>query len=467
MTGSGVLASRVQNPAYSGSAYFFRTTPIMSLSSVISYLRQGIWHTHCDHPIWKSWLLRVAKVILIAVGDFIDSRIMRKAAALSFSSLLAIVPLLAIVFAIANGLGFSKNIEDWLRDFLSNQPPLVSDYLIDFVKSYLLNVKSGVILGAGVLVMLYSSVMLISGIECTFNDLWHTKASRSWMSTIVNFVAAIVLFPILVIITSGLSLYFSSLSSHLGEIAAPVVRFLLRFVPFVVWTAVFIIIYKVLPFTHVKWRSVIGPGIVAGTTMLLLQRFFIIFQMRATSYGAIYGSFAALPLFMLWLPFSWIICLIGVHLCYINQHLERLTPLQHNDRLAHDYALRLSAMLLSHICKNFSEGGHPLTVKELSIRTGIPSHLVSDLLTDMERVHLVADITGGNRQSPPAYLPAIDNSHLTFGLLVERLESGEEWTLDNVSLDALKGEHWSTAIGIRSRYLNELRRVCVSDLEIS
>ncbi len=439
----------------------------MTLHSLYRFFKTDIWHVkRADHNAVSYFFLDMIRVLILAGRSFLDARIMRKASALAFASMLAIVPMLAVVFAIARGFGFSKHIEEWFYDLMSSQPQ-VAETIVGFVNSYLVNVKSGVILGVGLLVMLYTVIMLIISVEGTFNDIWHVNDSRGVMSTVVDYVAFIVLLPVLIILTSGMSIFVTTTSGHLGEFVAPVVRFAFAFSPYVVWSVVFIIIYKTLPFTKVNFSSVILPGIVAGVAMQLLQHFYIIFQMRVTSYNAIYGSFAALPLFMLWLQFSWIICLVGVHLCYTNQNMEQLTPLSHNDHIAHDHQLRLAAMVLSCVCRNFEEGGEALTALELKHKTGIPTHIVSNLLEMMERVRLVVDASGGNRDKTPAFMPAIDTSHLTVGMMVERLESGGSWTFDEVPPEVFGQEHWKKIEELRARYLSDLSGVRVSDLEIS
>ena len=411
-------------------------------------------------------IVDILRVLILAGKSFLDARITRKASALAFASMLAIVPMLAVVFAIARGFGFNKHIEEWFLGLLSSQPQ-VAEAIVGFVNSYLVNVKSGVILGVGLLVMLYTVIMLIISVEGTFNDIWHVNSSRGLLSTVVDYVAFVVLLPILIIVTSGVSLYVTTMSGQLSEFVAPIVKFAIALSPYVVWSVVFILIYKILPFTKVNFSSVILPGILAGVAMQLLQRFYIIFQVRVTSYNAIYGSFAALPLFMLWMQFSWIIILVGVHLCYIKQNMDQLTPLSHNEHIAHDHKLRLAAMVLGRVCRNFEEGGDPLTALDLKMLTGIPTHIVSDLLLQMERVKLVVDATGGNREKTPAFMPGIDNGHLTVGMMVERLESGGNWTIDEVSLEALGEEHWKRVRQARDRYLTDLSEVRVTDLEIS
>ena len=439
----------------------------MTPKQIVQYFQKDIWMSRKGKlPRPLSILENILKTFILALKAFVDARITSRASALSFSSLLAIVPLAAVVFGVARGFGFSKYIEDWFLDMLSTQPQ-VAETIIGFVNSYLVNVKSGVILGFGIVVMLYTTIMLISNIEDTFNDIWHVRDSRGWMSTIIDYVAFIVLLPFALILISGINIFISSTYSNLNEYVAPIVKLALTIAPFFVISIMFIVIYKVMPNTKVRFASVVWPGILAGVAMQILQLVYIHLQLWASSYNAIYGSFAALPLFMLWVQFSWIICLFGVHLCYTNQNMERLMPVSYNEDISHQYRMRLSAMLLSAICKRFEKGEKPYTPLKLMRATGIPTHIVADLLKGMEKAGLIVDVTGGNRDLVPAYMPAMDIAGISVGVLIDRLESLGDWNLDEVSQEELDEPNWRKVIDIRADYLGKLRQVSITDLETS
>lgn len=438
-----------------------------TLQTIIRYFSHDIWLVKKgDIPDIAFYFVNILKTLMLAVRAFVDARITSRAAALSFSTMLAIVPVAAVVFGIARGFGFSRYIEEWFTNLLASQPQ-VAEIIITFVNSYLVNVKNGVILGFGIVVMLYTAIMLISNIEGTFNDIWNVRDSRGWTSTIIDYVAFIVLLPFAIILMSGVTLIMSAVQAHLSEYAAPVVKIVVAITPCVVMSLLFIIVYKVMPNTKVNFSSVVWPGILAGVAMQILQVAYINLQIWATSYNAIYGSFAALPLFMLWVEFSWIICLFGVHLCYTNQNMERLMPVSYNEEIAHEHRLRLCALLLSHICQRFERGEAPYTPLLLRNATHIPTHIVIDMLKTMERAGLIVDTTGGNREMEPAYMPTVDVAHLTVGMLVQRLENGGNWSIDEVGITALESEHWTRLREMRTDYLGRLATIRVADLETS
>ena len=436
----------------------------MSLKSIVRFFKYDIWHIKREDlssPLF--FLVNVLRTILLAIRAFTDTRIMRSAAALSFSTMMALVPMVAVVFAIARGFGFSKHIETWFRDLLASQPQ-VAEVIIGFVNSYLVNVKSGIILGFGLLVMLYTVIMLISNVENTFNDIWNVKNSRGIMRTVLDYVAFFFLLPIVVVVTSGVSIFVTTMSGRMGELVAPMVSMGIKMAPYVIMSLIFIAIYMFMPNTKVKFSSAFWPGILAGVAMQVLQLFYIHSQVWVTSYNAIYGSFAALPLFMLWLQLSWTVCLFGVQLCYTTQNLEHLTLVPYNTRIGQKYQIMLSALLLSMICKRFEQGKKPCTPLELKMESGIPTHIVSNLLYQLERAKLIVDVTGGDKDKMQSYMPAEDIANINLGVMVDRLETVGGWTMDDVDLKQFRSENWVKAFKIRKEYLDRLGEVKVTDL---
>jgi len=270
-------------------------------------------------------LNQIYRTLLLTIRFFTTKRVLTQASALTYSTLLAIVPILAVIFAIARGFGFNKYIEIWFRDALSSQPQ-VADILTDFVNSYLIHTQSGIFLGVGLLFMLYTVLMLVNNVEETFNQIWQVNNSRPLIRSLTNYLAMFFLFPIIIIVSMGLSIFMATVARHMEGllILGPAVRSLLDFSPYLLLSLLFIVLYVYMPNTEVKFKSALVPGVLAGVAMQLLQLFYIHSQIWVTGYNAIYGSFAALPLFMLWLQISWTICLFGAQLTYTNQNLDRI-----------------------------------------------------------------------------------------------------------------------------------------------
>lgn len=272
----------------------------------------------------KKHLKEIYRIMYLTIRFFTEKRVTAQAAALTYSTLLSLVPILAVVFAIARGFGYNKYIEIWFRQMMSSQPQ-VADLIVDFVNRYLVHTQSGVFLGVGLLFMLYTVLMLVNNVEETFNEIWRVSNARPLMRSLVNYLAMFFVFPIMILVSMGLSIFMATVANAVEHFAllSSAVRLLLDVSPFLLLSLLFVLLYVYMPNTKVKWSCAIIPGILAGGAMYLLQLFYIYSQIWVTGYNAIYGSFAALPLFMLWVQISWTICLFGAQLTYTNQNLNR------------------------------------------------------------------------------------------------------------------------------------------------
>lgn len=435
------------------------------LYKIIDFLKVGIWHVKRENvKPWLYFFYGIVKKLLLAIERATTKRMVNSASALTYSTLLAIVPIMAVVFAIARGFGYNKYIEEWFREALASQPQ-AAEIIIGFVNSYLVHTKSGVFLGIGLVFMLWTVIMLINNIEQTFNYIWQVKKPRSLFRTITDYMAMFLLAPMIIVLTSGISIFVATVSDSMEGYAllAPVMRFIIDLMPYIFMSAVFVALYVFMPNTKVKFSCAIVPGILAGVAMQWLQLVYIHSQIWVSSYNAIYGSFAALPLFMLWVQISWTICLFGAELCYTSQNLEDYAFRAVTEDISHRYRLMLSVMLGSLICKRFEEGGKPYTALELKLETGIPVRIVNDLLYDLTRMHIIIEVTGDEKGEISCYQPAEPTSRLSVGLLIDRLESQGRWSLE-LDLHKFASENWKHVIKSRSDYLDNQRGILLKDM---
>ncbi len=273
----------------------------------------------------KKFFGQIYRKLYLTIRFFTAKRVMTQASALTYSTLLAIVPILAVIFAIARGFGYNKYIELWFREAFASQPQ-AADIIVGFVNSYLVHTKSGIFLGVGLIFMLYTVLMLVNNVEETFNQIWQVNNSRPIMRSFINYLAMFFLFPIVIVISTGLSIFMATIADSMNEfeLLGPAVSRVLDLSPYLLLSGLFIVLYVYMPNTKVRVSCAVMPGILAGIAMHVLQIFYIHSQIWVTGYNAIYGSFAALPLFMLWLQISWTICLFGAQLTYTNQNLNRI-----------------------------------------------------------------------------------------------------------------------------------------------
>lgn len=261
----------------------------------------------------------------MAVELFISRNLSSHASALSYSSILGAVPILAIVFAIARGFGFGQLVEEKLQGSAALSPEM-TETVMNFVNNYLEHARGGVFVGVGLLMLFYTLFSLTSNIETAFNTNWNVQTSRNIYRRAVSYVSVFFFLPIVIIITSGLQLFIMSLSRFLPdyELVSNGIQLLLQFSPYVLAALAFIVLYKMMPNTEVHWRACIVPGFLAGAAFQGLQWFYIHSQVWLSSYDTIYGTFAAIPLFMLFVQISWIIVLFGAALSYVHQHEPEL-----------------------------------------------------------------------------------------------------------------------------------------------
>ena len=432
---------------------------------IARFLTIDMWRLSPDDmsPV-AFFCVGILKKIVLTIRFFTAKRVMQKASALTYSTLLAIVPILAVVFAIARGFGFNKYIEVWFRDALRSQPQ-AADILIGFVNSYLVHTRSGVFLGIGLVFMLYTVLMLVSNIEQTFNEIWQAKKPRSIFRTFTDYLAMFFLFPIVIVISSGLSIFIASFADSLPNylLLGSTVKFLIDLLPYFLMACMFIALYIFMPNTHVRPASAVVPGILAGIAMQGLQIFYIHSQMLLSSYNAIYGSFAALPLFMLWLQISWTICLFGAELCYTNQNLDYYDYDAHPAEISHRYRIMLYTLLMSHICRRFAVGGKPYSAAELRNETGVPIRFVNDLLYQLTQAKLLIEVSIDDKGDTARYVPAEDIRNLTLGSMIDRIESAGQWKID-LDVSSLFSSKWAKAVELRSNYLHNLREIPLQEL---
>ena len=439
----------------------------MNLKRLKQFLQVDIWRTSSEElsPV-RRLFYEVVKVLSLAVRFFTTKRVLTQAAALTYSTLLAIVPIMAVVFAIARGFGYNKYIELWFRDALASQPQ-AAEVIIGWVNSYLVHTKSGIFLGVGLVFMLYTVLMLVSNIEQTFNEIWQVKKPRSIFRTFTDYLAMFFLFPILIVISSGLSIFMATMASSLPDflLLGSAVRLLISLSPYVLMSALFIALYVFMPNTHVRVKNAIVPGILAGIAMQWLQFFYIHSQIWVTGYNAIYGSFAALPLFMLWVQISWTICLFGAELSYTSQNLEYYDYDTQTTDISHRYQIMLSALLMGHICRRFANGGKPYTAEELRQLTGIPIRIVNDMIYQLIDARLLIEISSDEKGESSRYVPAESLSNLSLGTMIDRLEAQGKWQID-LPVSQLFSECWARGVDLRINYLHQLRDIRLEALPV-
>lgn len=374
-----------------------------------------------------KWFPRMAlllfKRVYITIDHFINNNLGSYASALTYNTTLAVVPVLAIIFAIARGFGFDSVIESRIRTSLDSFGPEITAMVLDFVERYLQHTKSGVFLGVGLLLLFYTLVNLTMNIETAFNTVWQVNNSRNIYRRISDYISVFLLLPILMIITNGVNVAMLTVESWLSAYLAlgSMFHVIVVLVPFLISSLVFVLLYKLMPNSHVRWSACVGPGVIAGLSFQGLEYFYIHYQIKLSAYNAIYGSFAAIPLLLIFLQFTWYICLIGCQLCYANQMVQEYAFERSVRGMSRRFRDTLSLLLVNYIAKEFAEGNRPLSQRALSRKAHLPEELVKVLLEELVSVGILA-VTHNNSGTRMLYIPAIDIHRLTVRMVVSRLD---------------------------------------------
>lgn len=399
----------------------------MRIRKILHYLTEDLWRIRLqDQPKPRSYWIKTLRVLVLSIRGFDEDRCMLRASALTFYTLISIVPILAMIFGIAKGFGFEQVLEEHVRRQFQGQEEVLT-HAITFSRNLLENTRGGLIASVGVIFLFWSVIKVLGNIERSFNEIWGIKKPRSWMRKFSDYLSFMLICPVLFIMASSMTVVVSSQVNaalatlpYLSFLAGPV-RILLRLLPFAILWGLFGFMYLFLPNGKVKLRSALLGGILAGTIYQITQWGYITFQIGIARHNAIYGSFAALPLFLVWLQLSWLILLYGAEISFAHEHAD--TYEYEQDCLRASFAFkRLLALAVAKECiDRFSEKQPPPAAVEVSQKLGSPIRLVNEILYDLTAAGILSEVAG-DQDNTPAYQPAVDIGDLTIRDVLDRLD---------------------------------------------
>lgn len=434
----------------------------MQLQSWLQFLTDGIWRITEDEvtPVRKR-LYSCVKIIYLSVDQFLNDRIPVRASALTYSTLLSIIPILALLFAIARGFGFDALMEEQIKSGVMSQQ---SELIFSWVNSYLQHAQSGIFIGIGLIMLLFTILMLIDNIERSFNAIWQVKRPRTVFRQITDYFSMLLLLPLLIVISSGLTIFMTTYVKDLETflLLGPMLKFLVRLIPYALTWGMFIGLYVFMPNTNVKLKHAWFPGILAGSAFQAFQYFYVNSQIWISNYNAIYGSFAAIPMFLLWTQISWTICLFGAQMSYISQNLPSFNFGKETARISRRYHDFFCTVILSAICKRFENEQTPYTAEELSKEHKIPIRLTKNILYELTDIRLLYETFSDDKEGNIRYLPGMDINQLTVGVLIEKLDEAgaENFKIDKTQYSA----SWQALIDAKETYLYQNNQVLIKDL---
>lgn len=383
---------------------------------VQNFLKSEMWRiSDRDIKGLKGWLLKVLKVLIICVREGMNTLIPMKASALTYTTMLSIVPMLAVILSIAGGFGMQASVQRQLYEYFPGHQQELTTAL-GFVHSYMDQIHSSVLIVVGVLVLLYAVVMLLMTVEDVFNQIWHIKTPRNMSKRLLGYFAGFVILPIIIVLSSATNILISSLSNltFMGDISlSPILQGFAQTAPYFIWTILFTSMYIIMPNTKVKFVPALVAGVLAGVTFQLFQLLYISGQIWVSKYNSIYGSFAAIPLLLLFIQFSWIIALYGAQLAFAIQNIKHYSFRSESQNVSRRFRDFVAVVLMKKIAKAFRTQGTIYNAEALAEECQLPIVIVNDTLDKLVKCKLITITPNPKKTSLPTYSPATDINALT------------------------------------------------------
>lgn len=399
----------------------------LMIQKVLNFITHDIWRIPLRNmPKYRIFLIKQLRVILLAFRGYSEDNISLRSSALTFYSMLSVVPVAAMAFGISKMVGIEKNLINYLNDQFSGQQEVL-DWIIKFAHSFLENTKGGIIAGVGAIVLIWSVMNVFSNIESSFNAIWQVRKGRNWFRKFSDYISMLLIAPILLVSSSSatvfISTYIERLASDVAIVGAvsPLLFFFVKLIPYVLIWLLLTMVFMVMPNTKVNFKSAFIAGIISGTAFVLIQWLYIHFQIGVSKYNAIYGSFAALPLFLVWMQLSWLIVLFGAEISFAVQNVKKyeFEPDSHN---LSSYSWKVLTLMIAHLLiKNFAKGEKAMTAEEISEKLEIPVRSVRDIIYKLIDSDILSEVNT-KFEKEKAYQPAIDTNILTMSYVLNAID---------------------------------------------
>lgn len=431
------------------------------LTNVLHFLQIGIWKVDTKQsgkP--RAFIYTGIKSAILAYRNMDWGQVNTKAAALTYNTLLSMVPLLAVLFAIARGFGFQNIVQSELFGYFEGQKDVL-EKAMTFIDKSLEYAQSGVFLGVGLILLLYTALNLIGGIESNFNSIWRIKNDRSYYRQFTDYTALLLIAPVFLVCNGGLSILLNS--SAETKLIGLVINPFIEILPYLITILLFTFIYLYIPNTKVKFSSALFAGVIAGLSFQLFQQLYINGQIWISKYNAIYGSFAALPLLLLWLQLSWLIVLIGVELSFGYQNVKKFSYEKDTKNISRRYKDFVILLIITLIVKQFEKGDKPYTASQISERFKIPTRVTSDALFLLLELNIIRE-TPSDDDIVPAYIPALDINKISVAYLFNKVDSYGTEDFFNIDINGEFFDEWNVIQDIRRTIFEKEKDTLVKNL---
>ncbi len=395
----------------------FISKTVSKAKSAYGYFWSGVWKDPRKN-VWTS----IVKTLNLTVRSFTDTGLQNKSMSLTYSTVLALVPALALLFAISRGFGFQDMVQNELYVYFPAQQKAIST-ATSFVDSYLQQSSQGLFVGIGIVMLLWTLISLLSNIEDAFNSIWGIKKARSLPQKVTDYIAICLMVPVLMICSSGASIFMSTIvQDNLNlPFLTPVINNLLELAPLVMAWLAFTLSYFLIPNIKVSFKYAAISGAVCAIAFQILQLLFVNGQIYVTKYNAIYGSFAFLPLMLIWLQLSWLILLTGCVLTYSLQNVFAYNYMGDISDVSQSYRREVELVITALVFRRFRRGRTPYTLYDLSKHYDLPMKLVNHSVEALRKAGIIYIVSEDKERVGIA--PAVEIGRLSVGELMRRLDA--------------------------------------------
>ena len=386
------------------------------------FLTNDVWLIEVDKlPRLKGIVYKQLQLAMYVWREFWRDSSLLRASGLTYTTLLTLVPLLALMFALLKGLGVQKALEPFFLERLTGGSHPITERIMEYVS----RIHVGSLGTLGITFLFLTMILVLTNIEMAFNQIWQVDRGRPWLRKCSDYLGLLVILPVAMFVSLSLMTF---VKSHLVtqeflsiDLLSRIYVYLLKIAPFFVMWLAFSFIYLFMPNTRVNPISASAGGIIGGTLWQFCQWAYIHYQFGFSTYGAIYGALSQLPMLLIWIFVSWIILLLGAEIAFAHQNLAlfRLRQRWRAQPTVNRSYWGLQLLLL--VGERFEAGKSPPTIMELAEELNVPADETRALLGIMENMGALK----GGGENGYEVLPAKDMKHLMVFDLVEGLEQRE------------------------------------------
>jgi membrane protein len=380
------------------------------LKKAYHYITEGIWTKEKSEYNTKfmRWFSGQMQVFLFTIRVFGQNQMVVRSAGLTYFTLLAIVPLMAVAFGIMKGFGQEGIIEVYLADLLPHFGDL-SEQIMDWARKMVEGTRGGWIAVIGSVVFLWSVILVFMNVEDSFNYIWEVRRNRSIARKIGDYFSVMIFGPVLWLIFAAVGGQIEMALESLvrGTFLWPLLTFIKALIPFVTTSLILALVYAVIPNTQVKFFAALKAGVIAGVVLVVVQIFYAHGQSALSSYNAVYGGFAAVPLLFVWLNVCWQVIMFGAELSFGYQNVDRYRFERQAENMSYDYRRKIVLLVMHRIAVSFVAGREQLDSEQLGKDLNIPVRLIRDALYELEQAGLLVSAENEKNRSV-RYYPSRD-----------------------------------------------------------